>query len=66
MNILATDRTEFGVKSVKGGCTGESESIHVKMPRCWKSHVAAHLRKNRKRYCQNTIGCSRGLMLTIT
>ena len=25
------------------GCTGSSESIHVKMPHCWKSHVTAHL-----------------------
>ena len=24
-------------------CTGSSESIHVKMPHCWKSHVAAHI-----------------------
>ena len=29
--------------SVKGGCTGSSESIYVKMPHCWKSHVAAQL-----------------------
>ena len=28
--------------SLKGGCTVLSESIHVKMPHCWKSHVAAH------------------------
>ena len=27
--------------SLKGCCTGSSESIHVKMPHCWKSHVAA-------------------------
>ena len=27
---------------LKGGCTGSSESIHVKMPHCWKSHVEAH------------------------
>ena len=26
---------------LKGGCTGSSESTHVKMPHCWKSHVAA-------------------------
>ena len=26
-----------------GGCTGSSESTHVKMPHCWKSRVAAHL-----------------------
>ena len=25
--------------SLTGGCTGSSESIHVKMPSCWKSHV---------------------------
>ena len=28
---------------LKGGYTGSSESIHVKMPRCWKSHVTAHI-----------------------
>ena len=27
--------------SLKGGCTCSSESTHVKMPHCWKSHVAA-------------------------
>ena len=27
--------------SLKGGCTGSSDSIHVKLPHCWKSHVAA-------------------------
>ena len=29
--------------SVKGGCTGSSESTLVKMPHCLKSHVAAHI-----------------------
>ena len=29
--------------SLKGGCTGSSESTHVKMPHCWKSHVTAHI-----------------------
>ena len=28
---------------LKGGCTGSSESTHVKMPHCWKSHVTAHI-----------------------
>ena len=27
----------------KGGSTGSSESINVKMPHCWKSHVVAHM-----------------------
>ena len=26
-----------------GGCTGSSESALVKMPHCWKSHVAAQM-----------------------
>ena len=29
--------------SLTGGCTGSSESTLVKMPHCWKSHVAAHM-----------------------
>ena len=28
--------------SLTEGCTGSSESTLVKMPHCWKSHVAAH------------------------
>ena len=27
--------------SLKGGCRGSSESTHVKMPYCWKSHALA-------------------------
>ena len=27
---------------LKGGCTGLSESTHVKMPHCWKSHATTH------------------------
>ena len=29
--------------SLTGGCKGSSESTHVKMPHCRKSHVAAHI-----------------------
>ena len=29
--------------SLKGSCTGSSESLLVKMPHCWKSHVAAQM-----------------------
>ena len=39
----ATDRTAFEFLSLKGGCTGSSESTLVKMPYCLKSHVAAQL-----------------------
>ena len=27
--------------SLKGGCTGSSESTHVKMSNCWKCHALA-------------------------
>ena len=29
--------------SLKGGCTGLSESTHVKMSNCWKSHALAQI-----------------------
>ena len=29
--------------SLKGGCRGSSESTHVKMPHCWKSHARAQI-----------------------
>ena len=33
---------------LKGGCTNSPESIHAKMPHCWKSHVAAHILKTKE------------------
>ena len=38
---LAEHHLEF--LNLKGGCTGSSESTLVKMPDCWKSHVAARM-----------------------
>ena len=40
---LSIQLTEHYLKflSLKGGCRGSSESTHVKMPHCWKSHVTA-------------------------
>ena len=37
--------TEYNLEflSLKGGCTGSSESTLVKMSNCWKSRAAAHL-----------------------
>ena len=29
--------------SLKGGCRGSSESTHVKISHCWKSHALAHV-----------------------
>ena len=39
--LLTEHHLEF--LSLKGGCTGLSESTLVKMPYCWKSHVTAHI-----------------------
>ena len=43
MNIKLLTEHHLEFLSLKGGCTGWSESILVKMPHYWKSHVAAHL-----------------------
>ena len=40
VKLLTEQNLEF--LSLKGGCTGLSESTPVKMPHCWKSHDAAH------------------------
>ena len=40
VKLLTEHHLEF--LSLKGGCTGSSESTHVKIPHCWKSHAAAH------------------------
>ena len=41
VKLLTEQHLEF--VSVKGGCRGSSESTFVKMPYCWKSHVAAQM-----------------------
>ena len=42
VSLLTEHHLDF--LSLKGGCTGSSESTLVKIPHCWKSHVAAHTR----------------------
>ena len=43
MSVELLTEHHLGFLSLKGGCTGSSESTLVKMPYCWKSHVAAQL-----------------------
>ena len=43
MNIKLLNEHHLESLSLKGGCTGLLESVHVKVPHCWKSHVTAHL-----------------------
>ena len=41
VKLLTEHLIEF--LSLKVGCTGSSESTLVKIPHCWKSHVAAQM-----------------------
>ena len=41
VKLLIKHHLEF--LSLKGGCRGLSESTHVKMQHCWKSHALAHI-----------------------
>ena len=41
IKLLTEHHLEF--LSLKRGCTGSSESTHVKTPHCWKSHVTANI-----------------------
>ena len=44
VKLLTEHHLEF--LSIKGGCTGSSESTLVKMPHCWKSHIMAQMSFN--------------------
>ena len=41
VKLLTEHHLEF--LSLEVGCLGSSESTHVKMPHCWKSHALAHI-----------------------
>ena len=41
VKLMTEHHLEF--LSLKGGCTGSSESTLVKMPHCWKSRFAVQL-----------------------
>ena len=41
VKLLTEQHLEF--LSLKGSCTGSSESTLVKIPHCWKSHALAHM-----------------------
>ena len=42
MNIKLLTEHHLEFLSLKRGCTGSFESIHFKMPHCWKSNATAH------------------------
>ena len=43
MTIKLLTEQHFEFLSLKGGRTGSSEFTLVKIPHCWKSHVAAQI-----------------------
>ena len=43
MTVKLLTKHHLELLSLKGVCTGSSESTLVKMPHCWKSHVAAKI-----------------------
>ena len=43
MTVKLLTEHNLELLSLKGGCTGSSESTLVKMPHYWKAHVAAHI-----------------------
>ena len=45
MNVKLLAEHHLDFLSLKGGCTGSSESTPVKRPHCWKSHVSAQIIK---------------------
>ena len=45
MSVMLLTEQDLEFLSLKGGCTGSSESTLVKMPHCWKSRVTAHIAK---------------------
>ena len=42
MSVKLLTEKHLKFLSLKGGCTGSFQSIHVKLSHCWKSRVAAH------------------------
>ena len=43
MSVKLLTEHHLAFLSLKGGCTGSSESTLVKIPHCWKSHVGAQI-----------------------
>ena len=49
MNVKLLTEQHLEFLSLKGGCTGSSESTLVEIPHCWKSHATAYLLINEEK-----------------
>ena len=50
MTVKLLTKHDLEFLSLKGGCTGMSESTLVKIPHCWKYHVTALFTFVRRNY----------------
>ena len=57
MSIKLLTELNLEFLSLKGGCTGSFESTLVKMPHCWKSHVALKKKLTLKKVSRNYAEC---------
>ena len=65
VKLLTEHHLEF--LSLKGGCTGLSESTLVKMPHCWNSHGATRLSVGGRGSCSVvSVGVKVLVSLTVT
>ena len=55
MNVRLLTEHHLEFLCFKGGCTGLSETTHVKMPHCWKSHALAQLLLSHSEYSNDLI-----------
>ena len=56
VQLLTEHHLEF--LSLNGGCSGSSESIHVKMSHCWKFHVAAQIMRHALESSPSSLLCA--------
>ena len=52
--MLLTTEHPLEFLTLKGGCRGSSQSTHVKMSHCWKSHATAHIALDINQYWDQT------------
>ena len=55
MTVKLLNQQHLEFLSLKGGYTRSSESTHVKMPHCWKSHVVGHMYSYHMYWLRNVI-----------
>ena len=63
VKLLTQHHLEF--LNLKGGCRGSSESTHVKMSNCWKSHAQAQIGTSKGTICAPLRAIAVVLMLLI-